>query len=231
MNKIYGYCRISTKTQSIERQIQNILKEYPGAKIYQEAFTGTTIDRIEWSKLKKALKNGDTIIFDSVSRMSRNSDEGTNEYMELLDKGINLVFLKEQYINTEVYQEQLKANESLKTDDTDLNETIMKGIREYLKRLATRQIKIAFDQSEKEVLDLRQRTKEGLVVAKSKGGQVGRNKGDTFETKKSKETKEKILKYSKDFGGQMNDKEILEDILKISRNSYYKYKKELLEKQ
>lgn len=231
MNKIYGYCRISTKTQSIERQIQNILKEYPGAKIYQEAFTGTTIDRTEWNKLKKALKSGDTIIFDSVSRMSRNSDEGINEYMELLDKGINLIFLKEQYINTEVYQEQLKVNESLKTDDTDLNETIMKGIREYLKRLATRQIKIAFDQSQKEVLDLRQRTKEGLIVAKSKGSQVGRNKGATFETKKSKETKEKIMKYSKDFGGQMNDKEILEDILKISRNSYYKYKKELLEKQ
>lgn len=228
MSKIYGYCRISTKTQSIERQIQNILKDYPGAKIYQEVFTGTTTDRTEWNKLKKVLKANDTIIFDSVSRMSRNADEGINEYMELLDKGINLVFLKEGYINTEVYQEQLKANDSLKIDDTDLNETIMKGIREYLKRLATRQIKIAFDQSEKEVQDLRQRTKEGLIVAKGKGSQVGRIKGDTFETKKSKEAKEKILKYSKDFGGQMQDKEIMEDVLKISRNSYYKYKKELL---
>ena len=228
LNKIYGYCRISTKTQSIEREIQNILKNFPRTKIFQEAFTGTTINRVEWNKLKKTLKNGDTIVFDSVSRMSRNADEGINEYMELLDKGINLVFLKEQYVNTEVYQEQLKANESLKIDDTDLNETIMKGIREYLKRLATRQISIAFEQSEKEVQDLRQRTKEGLIVAKSKGSQVGRIKGDTFETKKSKEAKEKILKYSKDFGGQMQDKEIMEDVLKISRNSYYKYKKELL---
>lgn len=228
MGKIYGYCRISTKTQSIERQIQNILKDYPGAKMFQEVFTGTTTDRTEWNKLKKVLKANDTIIFDSVSRMSRNADEGINEYMELLDKGINLVFLKEGYINTEVYQEQLKANDNIQTDDTDLNETIMKGIREYLKRLATRQIKIAFDQSEKEVQDLRQRTKEGLIVAKGKGSQVGRIKGDTFETKKSKEAKEKILKYSKDFGGQMQDKEIMEDVLKISRNSYYKYKKELL---
>lgn len=222
----YGYCRISTKNQSIQRQMDNILKEYPNAKIYQEAFTGTTIDRKEWNKLKKALRLGDTIIFDSVSRMSRNADEGISEYMELLDKGINLVFLKEGYINTEVYQEQLKANDRLTTDDKDLNETIMNGIREYLKRLATRQIRIAFEQSEKEVQDLRVRTKEGLKVIKSKGVILGRKEGTKIETKKAKEMKEKIMKLSKDFNGNLKDTEIIE-LLKIARGSYYKYKKEL----
>lgn len=229
MSKTYGYCRISTKSQSIERQIQNILKEYPEAKIYQEVFTGTTIERKEWTKLKKVIKPGDTIVFDSVSRMSRNADEGISEYMELLEKNINLVFLKEGYIDTEVYQEQLKANDNIQTDDTDLNETIMKGIREYLKRLATKQIRIAFEQSEKEVQDLRERTREGLRVAKRNGSQVGRLKGNVFETKKAKEAKEKILKYSKHFGGYMQDTELLKEILNISRNSYYKYKKELQE--
>ena len=223
---IYGYARVSTNKQVITRQIEDISEEYPNAKIYQEAFTGTTIDRTEWNKLKKALKSGDTIVFDSVSRMSRNSDEGINEYMELLDKGINLVFLKEQYINTEVYQEQLKANESLKTDDTDLNETIMRGIREYLKRLATRQIKIAFDQAQKEVDDLRERTKRGMAVAKAKGNIAGRREGTKIETKKAKEMKEKILKLSKDFNGNLKDVEIIE-LLGIARNSFYKYKKEL----
>jgi len=227
MNKIYGYCRISTKTQSITRQIENILKEYPNAKIYQEQFTGTTTDRKEWNKLKKILKTNDTIIFDSVSRMSRNAEEGINEYMDLLEKGINLIFLKEGYINTEVYQEQLKSNDNIQTDDTDLNETIMKGIREYLKRLATRQIRIAFEQSEKEVKDLQQRTKEGMAVAKAKGSKIGREKGEIFETKKSKEMKEKIQKLSKDFNGTLKDIELME-LLKIARNSYYKYKKELL---
>lgn len=227
MNKIYGYCRISTKTQSITRQIENILKEYPNAKIYQEQFTGTTTDRKEWNKLKKILKTNDTIIFDSVSRMSRNADEGINEYMDLLEKGINLIFLKEGYINTEVYQDQLKANDNIRIDDTDLNETVMRGIREYLKRLATKQIKIAFEQSEKEVKDLQQRTKEGMAVAKAKGSKIGREKGGVFETKKSKEMKEKIQKLSKDFNGTLKDTELME-LLKIARNSYYKYKKELL---
>lgn len=226
LKKVYGYARISTRKQNIERQIENILKEFPSAKIYQEAFTGTTTDRTEWKKLKKALKSGDTIVFDSVSRMSRNADEGVNEYMELLEREVNLIFLKEPYINTEVYQEQLKANDNIKADDIDLNDTILKGVREYLKRLATKQIRIAFEQSQKEVDDLKQRTKEGLKVAKANGSQVGRVKGDTFETKKSIEMKEKIKKLSKDFNGNLKDTEIME-LLGIARNTYYKYKKEL----
>lgn len=227
MKKIYGYARISTRKQNIERQIENILKEFSSAKIYQEAFTGTTTDRIEWKKLKKALKSGDTIVFDSVSRMSRNADEGVNEYMELLEREINLIFLKEPYINTEVYQEQLKANDNIKANDIDLNDTILKGVREYLKRLATKQIRIAFEQSQKEVDDLKQRTKEGLKLAKANGSQVGRAKGDTFETKKSIEMKEKIKKLSKDFNGTLKDTEIME-LLGIARNTYYKYKREMI---
>jgi DNA invertase Pin-like site-specific DNA recombinase len=226
-NKVYGYCRISTSKQSIQRQIDNILKEYQKAEIKKEIFTGTTTDRKEWNKLKKILKAGDTIVFDSVSRMSRNAEEGTKEYMELLERDINLVFLKEQYINSDVYQEQLKANENVKTDDTDLNETILKGIREYLKRLATRQITIAFEQSEKEVKDLQQRTKEGMRVAKEKGNIAGRKEGIKVETKKAKEMKEKIKKLSKDFNGTLKDTEVIE-LLGIARNSYYKYKKDLV---
>lgn len=228
MRKIYGYARISTKKQNVERQIENILKEFPEAKIYQEQFTGTTTDRKEWNRLKKAIKAGDTVVFDSVSRMSRNADEGINEYMDLLEREINLIFLKEPYINTEVYQEQLKVNDNIKTDDIDLNDTILKGVREYLRRLATKQIRIAFEQSEKEVQDLKQRTKEGLRVAKANGSQIGRVKGDTFETKKSIEMKEKIRKLSKDFEGNLKDTEIM-GLLGIARNTYYKYKKELLE--
>lgn len=226
MSKIYAYCRISKASQSIQRQIDNISKAYPNAKIYQEVFTGTTTNRKEWNKLKKVLKTGDTIVFDSVSRMSRNAEEGISDYMELLERNINLVFLKEPYINTEVYQEQLKANDNIKTDDIDLNDTILKGVREYLKRLATKQIRIAFDQAEKEVQDLRQRTKEGMLVAKSKGNIAGRREGTKVETKKAKEVKEEIKKLSKDFNGTLKDVEVMK-YLKVARNTYYKYKREL----
>ena len=224
--KIYGYARVSTEKQVITRQIENILKEYEHARIYSESFTGTTSNRPEWNKLKKIVKAGDTIVFDSVSRMSRNAAEGIEEYFKFLDSGINLVFLKERYINSDVYLEQLRSNTSISSNDNDLDKTVMAGIREYLKILAQKQIQIAFDQAEKEVKDLQERTKEGLRVARAKGNIGGRRVGSKIETKKAKEMKEKILKLSKEFNGNLKDIEVI-DILKISNNTYYKYKKEL----
>lgn len=100
----YGYCRISKPKQSIERQIRNIKALYPDAVIVQEVFTRTRLDRKEWQKLMRVIQPGDTIIFDSVSRMSGNAEEGFAAYQELYEKGITLVFLKEPHINTETYK-------------------------------------------------------------------------------------------------------------------------------
>ena len=93
--KVYGYARISRKQQSIDRQIRNIKEAYPTAVIVQEAFTGTKLEgRKESDKLLKAVKPGDMIVFDSVSRMSRNATEGFSLYQTLLQRGIELSFLK-----------------------------------------------------------------------------------------------------------------------------------------
>ncbi len=94
---------IVESVHNIDRQIRNIKKEYPDALIVQEVFTGSSIDRPEWNKLINTLKPKDTIIFDSVSRMSRNAQEGFEEYQDLYNKGINLVFIKEPLINTDTY--------------------------------------------------------------------------------------------------------------------------------
>jgi len=102
----YGYCRISRPKQSIERQIRNIKAAFPDAVIIQEIFTRTRMDRKEWMKLVRQIKEGDTIIFDSVSRMSGNAEEGFAAYEDLYNKGVNLVFLKEPHINTDTYTNQ-----------------------------------------------------------------------------------------------------------------------------
>jgi len=107
----FGYCRISTGKQSIERQVRNILAAFPNAKIYKEIFTGTKkTGRKELKRILDIVWQGDTIIFDSVSRMSRNAQEGIDLYMELYDKGINLVFLKEPHINTDTYRAALEQS-------------------------------------------------------------------------------------------------------------------------
>lgn len=225
-SKIYGYCRISTKKQNIERQERNIKEEYPGAIIIKEEYTGTKIDgRKEFNKLLNMVKQGDTIIFDSVSRMSRNAEDGFKLYKELFNKDVELIFLKEQHINTTTYKKALKNNLEMTGTAVD---SILKGINEYLMTLAEEQIKITFIQSEKEVRDLQQRTKEGIETARLNGKQVGNVKGTKLTTKKSLKAKEDIKKYSKDFNGTLSDVDVIK-LIGISRNSYYKYKKEIIE--
>ena len=223
-NKIYGYCRISTRKQSIERQERNIKAEYPNAVIFKEAYTGTKIDRPIFNKLLKIVNKGDTIVFDSVSRMSRNADEGFTLYEELFNKGVELVFLKEQHINTETYKKALTNNIEMTGTNVDY---ILEGVNKYLLALAKEQIKIAFNQAEKEVQDLHQRTKEGIETARLNGKQIGQKKGIKLTTKKSIVAKEQIKKYSKDFDGTLKDIEVIK-LTGLSRNTYYKYKKELM---
>ena len=219
----YGYCRISQRKQSIDRQIRNIKASYPEAIIIQEAYTGTTIDRKEWNKLYKLVKAGDTIIFDSVSRMSRNAEEGFKAYEELYSRGVELVFLKEPHINTATFKTAMEKAIPLTGTSLDY---ILDGINKYLLALAKEQIIIAFQQSAKEVEDLHQRTKEGLETARLNGKQIGIIKGTKLTTKKSVASKEIILKHSKDFNGTLDDAEVMK-LTGLARNTYYKYKREI----
>ena len=219
----YGYCRISRPKQSIERQIRNIKAAYPEAVIVQEVYTRMRIERKEWSKLYKKVKAGDTIIFDSVSRMSGDAVDGFTAYEDLYERGVSLVFLKEPHINTGTYKKALESNVPLTGNSVDL---ILTGINRYLLELAKEQIRLAFVQSEKEVADLHQRTKEGIEMARLNGKQIGRQRGAAIVTKKSIEAKKTIRKHSKDFDGSLTDAELLR-LTGLARNTYYKYKREM----
>ena len=109
MERIFGSCRVSTKNQNIDRQERNILARYPTAIIYKDFFTGTKITgRTGLEKILSQVESGDTIVFDSVSRMSRNAEEGIALYMQLYEQGINLVFLNEPHINSDIYHQALQ---------------------------------------------------------------------------------------------------------------------------
>lgn len=232
--KVYGYCRISRKTQNIERQVRNITKAFPDAYIVKEAFTGTRIQgRKELDKLLKVIKSGDTVVFDSASRMSRNADEAIELYENLFNKDINLIFLKEPHINSDVYkqalQNQIQINLDTGNKATDeLIGTIIDALNRYTIELAKEQIRLVFAQAQKEVDDLHQRTKEGIETARINGKQIGMAEGTKLTTKKSLQAKEIIMKHSKDFNGSLADEDVI-TLAKISRNSYYKYKRELRE--
>ena len=227
---IYAYCRVSTQHQKIARQITNITAIYPNATIIREFFTGTTQNRPQWEKFIPQVKKDDTIVFDSVSRMSRNAEEGFKDYKLLYERGVHLIFLNEPLINTSVFDST--RNNLLNIDITTGNaavDTFFKGnielINNFMMALAEEQIKAAFDQSEKEVTDLHSRISQGIREAKKNGTQIGIIKGTTLTTKKSLDCIAIIRKHSKDFGGTLEDHDVMK-LCGCSRNSYYKYKKE-----
>lgn len=234
MSKLYAYCRVSTQKQSLERQVRNIKHAYPDildACIYQDKYTGTKMDRPKWGKLleriEEDLQKGHeiTLVFDEVSRMSRNAEEGLATYMELFNKGVNLVFLNDHYADSAVYKKAMHEGIAMTGTNADF---ILKGINEYLIALAKEQIKIAFDKAEAELKSKSRNTSGGIETARLNGKQIGQKKGAKLTTKKSVEMKAKIRKMAKDFDGNMTDKEVIET-LNLARNTYYKYKKEMLE--
>ena len=223
---VYGYCRISTAKQNIERQERNILQSYPTAHIVKEVFTGTKIQsRKELEKLLRQIKEGDTIVFDSVSRMSRNAEEGFLLYEDLFHKGVELIFLREPHINTMTYKKAMQNQLELTGGTVDV---ILKGINEYLMILAKEQISLAFQQSQKEVDDLHQRTREGIQTARLAGKPIGQKPGAKLQIKKADPAKQRIRQYNKNFGGPLTNEETWK-LAGISKMTFYKYLRELKE--
>lgn len=232
--QIYGYCRISTPQQNIERQVRNILSMYPTAHIIREVYTGTTYQgRRELDKLLHTVQAGDTIVFDSVSRMSRNADEGCQLYEALYAQNVTLCFLKEPHINTETYRQtiQRQISTQLETGNAATDSfvsSVIAALNQYTVDLAKEQIRLAFAQAQKEVDDLHQRTREGMLTAKLNGKQIGQERGRKLVVKKATACKESIRKYSRDFDGTLCDADCIR-LIGIARNTYYKYKRELRE--
>lgn len=224
MNVIYGYCRISTRKQSIERQERNILAAYPSARITKEIYTGTKLNRKGLDKILREVRSGDTIVFDSVSRMSRDATEGIELYMQLMDKGIELVFLKEPYVNTETYKQALSNGVELVGNE--IADIYIEATNKVLRLLATKQIELAFQQAQKEVDDLKQRTREGLETARRSGKSLGTPQGSVLNVKKKAPAMAFIARHYIEFGGSLNATQCAA-AAKISRKTFYKYRDEL----
>ncbi|RGY64539.1 recombinase family protein [Fusobacterium ulcerans] len=218
IGNLYAYCRVSTKDQKLERQEKNI-KEYYKERLedlifFEEKFTGTTSDRPEWKKLIKIAREGDTIIFDSVSRMSRDGEEGYNDYLTLWKRKINLIFLNEQYLNTEIFNSQIEIYDRIKNIEIDDTfSPLIKGIVETLKNILRKQIKVAFEQAEKERDDIVKRITEGQKLTIRK---MGRPKRKIPEVLKNEIIDGYINSRKKDIKYFINN-------YKISRKTFYNY--------
>lgn len=232
---IVGYARVSTPQQRLRRQIDNLKSAYPDIVVISEVFTGSTDNRPKWKKLMRQCRTGivSKIVFDEVSRFSRNAEEAIVDYKELYSLGIELEFLKEPHINSKIYRDATERKIEIATDGMDdetaqLITTVIGGLNDYLMSVAEKQIFLAFEHAQRERELLSKRTSEGLKKAKLMGSKVGRQPGQKLVTKKQKRAKRIIRKHYKLLGGELTATQCF-TLAQITKATFYRYLKEMRE--
>lgn len=214
MSNYFTYKRISTKEerglQKYNRQ-ENALKKYAEEKgieyvaEFAEDVSGKDFEnRKEWNRLEKLLQAGDTIIFKDIYRFTREAENGYKKYMELLEKGIELVFLDNSTVNTEYIKSLLNIAEQQNLITKTLMESIVKIM-----------IIAELDKGEQERLTLIKRIKDGMAASDK---QAGRKAGAL--TKMSAELETDIKKLLQDRSIKYVD---LMNKHNLSRNTLKKY--------
>ena len=148
---IIGYCRVSTKDQDLTRQIES-LKEYGCEKIYSDKATGKNFNRPEYTKLKDALRKGDTLVVHEFDRLGRNKKLTLKE----------LQYFKENNIRLKVIDLPTTMLE-LPTEQNWVFDMVNNILIEVLGTIA-----------EQERETIRKRQAEGIEAAKKKGKRLGR---------------------------------------------------------
>ena len=153
MNKKYAYIRVSTVDQNEARQVES-MKALGIAKenMFIDKMSGKNTDRPQYQELKKKVQEGDTIVFDSITRLSQKYEDIKDEYQLYVKKGIFLEFIKEPILNT---------------PKEKVNDIVQIALADVILSLLA-----AFAQKEREDIKLRQA--EGIAIAKAKGKYRGK---------------------------------------------------------
>ena len=214
MNNYFKYKRISTKE---ERGLQKYNRQEAALNKYatengiefvaefQEDVSGKSFDnRKEWNRLEKLVQPGDTIVFKDISRFTREAEEGYKKYMELLERGIELVFIDNPTVSTAYIKQLLNVAEQQ-------NIVARTSLESTVKLL----IIVELDRVEQERLILINRIKNGISASDK---QQGRKPGQL--DKMTAELEADI----KAFLGDRSIKQVdLMEKHKISRNTLKKY--------
>lgn len=152
MKNFYGYMRVSTLEQNIERQQVELLRwGLIGKNIYYDKLSGKDFNRPQYQKLKRKLKEGDVLVIKSIDRLGRNYDTIQEEWRDIVKaKKADIVILDMPILDT-------RTNKDL------IGTLISDIVLQLLSYVA---------QAERE--SIRQRQAEGIAVAKAQGKHLGR---------------------------------------------------------
>lgn len=153
-----GLQKFSRQEQAIERYSKETGEEI--VLTFKDDASGKSFDRPQWKKLEKVIQNGDTIIFKDICRFTREYDNGFSKYMELLNNGVNLVFLDNPTISTDYIKAMMDIA------DRQENRIAKKSLKDTIELL----LLVELDRAEKERETTSQRIKDGIKASDKKSG-------------------------------------------------------------
>ena len=171
MCKTVAYMRISTKEErglqkftrqekAIERWCKENNVEISERRIYKDDASGKSFDRKAWKELEEDIATGDTIVFKDICRFTREYDNGFAKYMELMDKGINLVFIDNPTVSTSYIRTMMDVAER------QTNRIAKKSLKDTIELLLLVELDRA--QAEREITV--HRIKDGIAASDKKSG-------------------------------------------------------------
>lgn len=182
-----AYARVSTDDQNLDRQLET-LKAYCPDKIFTDHLSGKNLERPGFQQMMDYVREGDIIYVASMDRMARNLDDLLATTKRLQSKGITVQFLKEN----------ICINPGAETSSmSKLIMSIMGAVAEFERSL------------------IRERQREGILLAKSRGAYKGRKPINP----------EKMQEALKLIDEGLSKTKVCEK-LKISRQTLYKYLKQ-----
>lgn len=171
MCKTVAYMRISTKEergkqkftrqeQAIERWCKENNIEISERRIYKDDASGKSFDRPAWKELENDIQSGDTIVFKDICRFTREYENGFEKYMQLLNMGVNLVFIDNYTISTKYIKNMMDVAENQK------NRIAKKSLKDTIELL----ILVELDRAEQERITTVKRIKDGIKASDKKSG-------------------------------------------------------------
>ena len=154
--RIYGYSRVSTKEQNLDRQLVELRKYVDDRFIFQDKVSGKDFNRPEYQLMRKVAQKGDVIYVKSLDRLGRNKSEVKQELEYYKNEGVRIKILD---ISTSMM------------DIPEGQEWLMDMINNLL-------IEVLATMAEQERLNIRQRQAEGIAIAKKEGKYKGRKEID-----------------------------------------------------
>lgn len=149
----YGYCRVSARDQNLNRQLQAMNMagvEVPHVFIDKES--GKNFDRVGYQSMKKRIRSGDCIFVQSLDRFGRNYTEIMEEWRDIISRGVDIVVLDMEILDTRT---------------AGRNGLVGRFVSDLVLQV------LAFV-AEQERLNIRERQRQGIKLARLQGKKFGR---------------------------------------------------------